>query len=93
MTCAFIFLTRDSGSTSCQMGEEWDDSLQSKEQLEANLLSKHEAAIRRERALAYAFSRQVLTISTISSNKINILLKILIIFFFPWAVEEFIKVR
>ncbi|CAA7406271.1 unnamed protein product [Spirodela intermedia] len=40
------------------MGEDWDDSLQSKEQLEASLLNKHEAAIRRERALAYAFSRQ-----------------------------------
>lgn len=40
------------------MGDDWDDSLQSKEQLEANLLSKHEAAIRRERALAYAFSHQ-----------------------------------
>lgn len=45
------------------MGDDWDDSLQSKEQLEANLLSKHEAAIRRERALAYAFSHQV-TLST-----------------------------
>ncbi|KAK9290905.1 hypothetical protein L1049_009084 [Liquidambar formosana] len=41
-----------------QMGEEWDDSLQSKEQIEANLLSKHEAAMKRERALAYAFSHQ-----------------------------------
>ncbi|KAH7513002.1 hypothetical protein FEM48_Zijuj12G0150200 [Ziziphus jujuba var. spinosa] len=41
-----------------ELGEEWDDSLQSKEQVEASLLSKHEAAIRRERALAYAFSHQ-----------------------------------
>ncbi|MQM02603.1 hypothetical protein Taro_035380 [Colocasia esculenta] len=40
------------------MGEDWDDSLQSKEQIEASLLSKHEAAVRRERALAYAFSHQ-----------------------------------
>uniref|UniRef100_A0A1D1YH70 Protein IQ-DOMAIN 1 n=1 Tax=Anthurium amnicola TaxID=1678845 RepID=A0A1D1YH70_9ARAE len=40
------------------MGEEWDDSLQSKEQIEASILSKHEAAIRRERTLAYAFSHQ-----------------------------------
>ncbi|XP_058098672.1 protein IQ-DOMAIN 3 [Magnolia sinica] len=40
------------------MGDEWDDSMQSKEQIEASLLSKHEAAIRRERALAYAFSHQ-----------------------------------
>lgn len=40
------------------MGEDWDDSVQSKEQLEASLLSKQEAAMRRERALAYAFSHQ-----------------------------------
>ncbi|TKY62177.1 IQ-DOMAIN 1 [Spatholobus suberectus] len=41
-----------------RMGEEWDDSLQSKEQIEAKLLSKYEAAMRRERALAYAFTHQ-----------------------------------
>lgn len=41
------------------MGEEWDDSMQSKEKVQANLQSKQEAAIRRERALAYAFSHQV----------------------------------
>ncbi|XP_059667689.1 protein IQ-DOMAIN 2-like [Cornus florida] len=43
---------------SLQMGEEWDDSLQSKEKIEANLLSKYEATMRRERALAYSFSHQ-----------------------------------
>ncbi|KAH7844258.1 hypothetical protein Vadar_026179 [Vaccinium darrowii] len=43
---------------SLRIGEEWDDSLQSKEQIEANLLSKYEAAMRRERALAYSFSHQ-----------------------------------
>ncbi|KAJ4844734.1 hypothetical protein Tsubulata_016295 [Turnera subulata] len=43
---------------SLRMGEEWDDSLQSKEQIEANLLSKFEAAMRRERAMAYSFSHQ-----------------------------------
>ncbi|XP_011006951.1 PREDICTED: protein IQ-DOMAIN 1-like [Populus euphratica] len=41
-----------------RIGEEWDDSLQSKEQIEASLLNKFEAATRRERALAYAFSHQ-----------------------------------
>ena len=46
------------------MGEDWDDSLQSKEQIEASLLSKHEAAMRRERAMAYSFTHQV----TWSSN-------------------------
>ncbi|KAL6290741.1 hypothetical protein ACE6H2_008251 [Prunus campanulata] len=41
------------------MGEERNDSTQSKEQVEAKLQSKQEAAIRRERALAYSFSHQV----------------------------------
>lgn len=40
------------------MSDDWDDSIQSKEQVEASLLSKHDAAIRRERALAYAYSHQ-----------------------------------
>ncbi|KAE9592462.1 hypothetical protein Lal_00028465 [Lupinus albus] len=38
--------------------EEWDDSFQTKVQIEAKLLHKQEAALRRERALAYAFSHQ-----------------------------------
>ncbi|KAE8689737.1 putative mitochondrial 60S ribosomal protein L2 [Hibiscus syriacus] len=41
-----------------QMGEDWDDSLQSKEQIEASLVSKHKAAMRRERAMAYSFTHQ-----------------------------------
>ncbi|KAA8539350.1 hypothetical protein F0562_026042 [Nyssa sinensis] len=40
------------------IGENWDDSMQSKEKIEANLQSKQEAAVRRERALAYAYSHQ-----------------------------------
>ncbi|KAL1554329.1 protein IQ-DOMAIN 1-like [Salvia divinorum] len=43
---------------SLRMGEEWDDSLQSKEQIEANMLHKYEAAMRRERALAYSYTHQ-----------------------------------
>ncbi|KAK4342988.1 hypothetical protein RND71_038804 [Anisodus tanguticus] len=43
---------------SLRRGEEWDDSLQSKERIEASFLSKYEAAIRRERALAYSYSHQ-----------------------------------
>ncbi|XP_061350544.1 protein IQ-DOMAIN 2 [Gastrolobium bilobum] len=43
---------------SMRIGEEWDDSLQSKEQIEAKLLSKYEATVRRERAMAYSFSHQ-----------------------------------
>ncbi|RRT52714.1 hypothetical protein B296_00048858 [Ensete ventricosum] len=42
-----------------QIEEEWDDSLRSKEKIEANLLNRQEASVRRERALAYAFSHQV----------------------------------
>ncbi|XP_028961671.2 protein IQ-DOMAIN 3-like isoform X3 [Malus domestica] len=41
------------------MGEDWDDSIQSKEQVEAKLQMKQEAAMRRERALAYSFSHQM----------------------------------
>ncbi|MBA0838265.1 hypothetical protein Goarm_010338 [Gossypium armourianum] len=41
-----------------QMGEDWDDTVRSKEQIEASLLSKHEAAMRRERAMAYSFTHQ-----------------------------------
>ncbi|KAK4281453.1 hypothetical protein QN277_012945 [Acacia crassicarpa] len=43
---------------SMRIEEEWDDSLQSKEQIEAKLLQKYEAAMRREKALAYAFTHQ-----------------------------------
>lgn len=42
-----------------QVGEDWDASLQSKEQIEAKLLQRQEAAFKRERALAYSFSHQV----------------------------------
>ncbi|CAN4118176.1 unnamed protein product [Withania somnifera] len=43
---------------SLRRGEEWDDSAQSKEEIEASLLSRYEAAVRRERALAYSYSHQ-----------------------------------
>ncbi|KZV52618.1 protein IQ-DOMAIN 1-like [Dorcoceras hygrometricum] len=43
---------------SLKMGEEWDASLQSKEQIEASLLHKYEAAMRRERAMAYSYTHQ-----------------------------------
>ncbi|KAL8166825.1 hypothetical protein V2J09_008324, partial [Rumex salicifolius] len=42
-----------------RMGEDWVDSTQSKEKIEAGLQSKQEAAMRRERALAYAYSHQM----------------------------------
>lgn len=39
--------------------ETWDDSVQSMEAIEAKKLEKQEAALKRERALAYAFSHQL----------------------------------
>lgn len=41
------------------MGEDWNDSTQSKEQIEARQQNKQEAAMKRERALAYAYCHQV----------------------------------
>ncbi|XP_016436478.1 protein IQ-DOMAIN 3-like [Nicotiana tabacum] len=41
-----------------KFGDIWNDSTQSREQVEANLQSKQEAALRRERALAYAYTHQ-----------------------------------
>ncbi|KAJ0714554.1 putative IQ motif, EF-hand binding protein [Helianthus annuus] len=41
-----------------QNGDDWDDSVQSKEEIEAKLLGKYEATMRRERAMAYSFSHQ-----------------------------------
>ncbi|PUZ65617.1 hypothetical protein GQ55_3G239000 [Panicum hallii var. hallii] len=41
-----------------KIGDGWDHSLQSKEQMEAVLMMKQEAASRRQRALSYAFSYQ-----------------------------------
>lgn len=43
---------------SSRVGEDWDDSPQSKEDLEASLLSKYEATMRREKAMAYSFTHQ-----------------------------------
>ncbi|KAL6586553.1 hypothetical protein OROMI_001541 [Orobanche minor] len=40
------------------VGEDWDDSMQSKEKIEANIQQRQEAAVRRERALAYAYTHQ-----------------------------------
>ncbi|CAK9152222.1 unnamed protein product [Ilex paraguariensis] len=50
------------------MGEEWNASMQSKEKIEASLQSKQEAAMRRERALAYAYSHQQMKNSSKSAN-------------------------
>ena len=55
------------------MGEQWDDSTQSKEQIEAILISRQEAAVRRERALAYAFSHHVGFCSSITGANMYII--------------------
>lgn len=52
-----------------QIGENWDDSTQSKEQIEANIQHRVEAAERRERALAYAYSHQVIYNFRINGDK------------------------
>ncbi|KAD5508588.1 hypothetical protein E3N88_16291 [Mikania micrantha] len=51
-------LLRAKEIASVQNGDEWDDRVQSKEEIEARLLSKYDAAMRRERAMAYSFSHQ-----------------------------------
>ncbi|KAL0402466.1 UNVERIFIED_CONTAM: protein IQ-DOMAIN 1 [Sesamum latifolium] len=43
---------------SVSVGENWNDSTQSKEKIEANIHHRQEAASRRERALAYAYTHQ-----------------------------------
>ncbi|GFQ08274.1 protein iq-domain 1 [Phtheirospermum japonicum] len=44
--------------SSVSNGENWDDSIQSREQIEASIHNRQEAAMRRERALAYSYSHQ-----------------------------------
>lgn len=39
--------------------KEWDDSMLTKEEIDARMQRKVEAVIKRERALAYAYSHQV----------------------------------
>lgn len=42
--------------------EDWDDSLLTKDEVEVRLRKKVEAVIKRERAMAYAYSHQVLSV-------------------------------
>lgn len=39
--------------------QDWDDSILTKEEIEARMQKKVEAVIKRERAFAYAYSHQV----------------------------------
>lgn len=43
-----------------QKEENWDESMRSKEQIEADIHYRKEASMRRERALAYSYSHQVI---------------------------------
>eukprot|EP01018_Ginkgo_biloba_P022987 Gb_36296 [translate_table: standard] len=52
-------LQRKSTSINSVGQENWDDSVQSVELIQAKVHSKQEAAVKRERALAYAFSHQL----------------------------------
>ncbi|XP_020579660.1 protein IQ-DOMAIN 1-like [Phalaenopsis equestris] len=51
-------LRREKELEKLKLAEDWVDSPHSKEQFEAKLQKKEEAAIRRERTLAYAYSHQ-----------------------------------
>ncbi|KAJ8451256.1 hypothetical protein Cgig2_014028 [Carnegiea gigantea] len=51
-------LKQENDNEMLRLGETWDDTTKSKEQIEANLQHKQEAAMRRERALAYAYTHQ-----------------------------------
>eukprot|EP00250_Pteridium_aquilinum_P016380 c23077_g2_i3 orf=694-2358(-) len=48
---------------------EWDDRIQTIEQIQARELAKQEAAVKRERAMAYAFSHQQLNASNQPDSK------------------------
>lgn len=43
--------------------EQWDDSTLTKEEIEARMKRKFDAIVKRERAMAYAYSHQVHTFS------------------------------
>lgn len=60
---------QDHNDQSGQQDPEWDHSMQTIEQIRARELSKQEAAVKRERSMAYAFSHQQLNMSNQYSNK------------------------
>lgn len=47
-----------------ELHDEWDDSLLTKDEIEARLQRKVEAVMKRERALAYAYSHQVINLTS-----------------------------
>lgn len=59
MNTAFAFELKWQKLLQQSIGE-WDDRAQSKEQIEAKRSKRQEAAVRREKAMTYAFTHQVL---------------------------------
>ncbi|KAK4758010.1 hypothetical protein SAY87_019311 [Trapa incisa] len=59
---------REKEQVKLKLAGEWNDSTRSKEQIEKRLQNRQEASIRRERALAYAFSHQQTLKNSRSSN-------------------------
>lgn len=56
----------------------WNDSVLTKEEVEARMRRKVEAVMKRERALAYAYSHQVIKFTLFNLIKSNNLIRILI---------------
>ncbi|KAL9264509.1 IQ-DOMAIN 2-like protein [Drosera capensis] len=59
--------TKETGAA-LQIVKDWDDSVQTRDQIEARLSYRQEAAVRRERAMAYAFSHQQTWRKQVSSS-------------------------
>ncbi|CAI9108557.1 OLC1v1008187C2 [Oldenlandia corymbosa var. corymbosa] len=55
-----------------EAGENWDDSVLTKEEVEGRLRKKVEAVIKRERAMAYAYSHQLWKANPRSSQPVDI---------------------
>ncbi|KAG0467422.1 hypothetical protein HPP92_019002 [Vanilla planifolia] len=61
-------LKRDTELENTKLGQDWNNSLHSKEQMDAILEEKEEAARRRERTLTYAYSRQCKNVHFVSGE-------------------------
>ena len=65
--------------------ENWDDSVLTKEEIEARMQRKVEAVIKRERAMAYAYSHQVLSFVLAHSSFDCIMLDVYEVIFWSYA--------
>lgn len=54
--------------------EDWDDSVLTKEEVETRMQRKVEAVIKRERAMAYAYSHQVLEFILLPQPSFNFIM-------------------